>query len=64
MDRCEEIVHLLPPGWRLLSRRVNTEGVETIKIESDALNLVIEGPEAFCRSRALSYTLSPKQGDR
>ncbi len=64
MDRCDEILNDLPPGWQLLSRRVDPEGRETVKIESDQLNLVIEGSWAFMRSRALSYTLSPKQGDR
>lgn len=63
MDRCEEIILGLPPGWTLLSRKVDTEGRETIKIESDSLNLVLEGSWAFVRSRALSYTLSPKQVD-
>lgn len=62
MDRCEEIMINLPPGWKLLSRKVDPEGRETVKIESDRLNLVIEGTWQFVQTRALAYTLSPKQG--
>lgn len=54
----EELEEKIPPGWVVLNIWWEPMGVEFGRIESDKLNLVLEGPIPKIIERATSLALS------